>query len=528
MSSNRQGTVVYTKADSAPRILFAGTKIVQAAVPEGTRVLYPNPPISPLSDLNGAIQYALNHPYDSPPLHALLRPGMKVVIAVDDISLPLPPMRPPDIRQLILTQVIELLDNHGVTDIEIIIAIAYHRKMTSGEIKKMVGKEIYNRFSPNRLYNFDAEDKDNLVVIGKTDRGVEVDFSKPAAESDLIIYVNINFSPLNGGYKSLGVGLCGGKALNSHHDVRTMLATDCFMDPKHSALHTGIEDIGKVINSKNNVFHIETTLNNKMMDDAFAFLTRDPDTFSRSEKLLLNTVISTLNTLPEPSRDYIFENYRAPYGVTGVFAGATEATHQRTMEYCYKQYLVPVKGQADIQITGIPFISPYNVHSFLNPLLVQVLAQGYFFNLHHGMPLLKKGGTLIITHPLSDRFDSVQHTPYVEFVHSILATTRNGIEIHKRFEAEFSARRDYIEDYQNGNAFHPNHAFYMWYWGEKGRQYQGRCIVVGADNDHMPKILGYESARSMSEAIKMALETAPPNPSITCANYAPVLIPHVT
>ena len=30
----------------------------------------------------------------------------------------------------------------------------------------------------------------------------------------------------------------------------------------------------------------------------------------------------------------------------------------------------------DVLVTGIPFISPYNVHAFLNPLLVQVLLRG--------------------------------------------------------------------------------------------------------------------------------------------------------
>ena len=41
------------------------------------------------------------------PLHALLEPGMKVTIAVDDISLPLPPMATPDVRQTILEIVLE-------------------------------------------------------------------------------------------------------------------------------------------------------------------------------------------------------------------------------------------------------------------------------------------------------------------------------------------------------------------------------------------------------------------------------------
>ena len=48
---------------------------------------------------------------------------------------------------------------------------------------------------------------------------------------------------------------------------------------------------------------------------------------------------------------------------------------------CYEQYLVEVKGQADIVVCGVPYICPYNVNSFLNPLLVQVMVHGYLFNM---------------------------------------------------------------------------------------------------------------------------------------------------
>ena len=45
---------------------------------------------------------------DSEPLRELLRPGMRLTIAFDDISLPLPPMRTPDVRQQVIEQVLEL------------------------------------------------------------------------------------------------------------------------------------------------------------------------------------------------------------------------------------------------------------------------------------------------------------------------------------------------------------------------------------------------------------------------------------
>ena len=48
-----------------------------------------------------------------------MRPGMRLTIAIDDISIPLPPMQSPDIRQLVLEEVIELAARRGVEDIKL-------------------------------------------------------------------------------------------------------------------------------------------------------------------------------------------------------------------------------------------------------------------------------------------------------------------------------------------------------------------------------------------------------------------------
>ena len=54
---------------------------------------------------------------DTDPLPALLRPGMKLTIAFDDISLPLPPMKRPDIRQRVIEAVLDLAAAAGVDDV---------------------------------------------------------------------------------------------------------------------------------------------------------------------------------------------------------------------------------------------------------------------------------------------------------------------------------------------------------------------------------------------------------------------------
>src|SRR6476660_2279999 len=109
--------VVYIDSDSAPRMIFSGEDLLLEDLPVGTRVIYPKPPIEGLANPGAAIRYALNHPHDTEPLYAQLMPGMKVTIAIDDISMPLPPMATPDVRQTILEILLELLDANGVDDV---------------------------------------------------------------------------------------------------------------------------------------------------------------------------------------------------------------------------------------------------------------------------------------------------------------------------------------------------------------------------------------------------------------------------
>src|SRR5262249_28129779 len=123
---------------SAPRTIFYGDRLMEVDLPPGTRCIYPKAPIAPLKDVEATIRYAINHPHNTEPLHAKLRPGMKVVIAIDDISLPLPPMRRPDVRGRVLTVVLEMLADHGVEDVTMIIATSVHRRMTASEIRHVV------------------------------------------------------------------------------------------------------------------------------------------------------------------------------------------------------------------------------------------------------------------------------------------------------------------------------------------------------------------------------------------------------
>jgi hypothetical protein len=516
--------VVTIDSRSEPRTLFSGDMLVEVDLPTGTRVVYPKPPLEPLKDVDAAIRYAINHPYGCEPLYALLRPGMKVTIAIDDISLPLPTMRRPDVRERVCTIVLDMLADHGVDDVELVIATSFHRRMKEWEIRHMLGDRIVDRFWPKKLYNFDAENHAQMKEIGVTDEGEVVEIQRRAAESDLVIYANLNYVPMDGGHKSVAVGLSGYKSLAAHHNPKVMRNCHSYMDPSQSELNTRVVRQGRLLARHVKIFTIETTINNRMFDKGLDMLARNEDDHTATERMMLRGLRKTLEKLPQPARQAIFDKFPSPYGVTGVFAGATEAVHEHTLKKSYEQYLVPVTGQADILITGVPYISPYNVHAFLNPLLVQVMVNGYLFNLYKGAPMVKKGGTMIVLHPCTDKFDNEQHAPYIEFVHRLLPETRDGMELHKRFEKKFASNPAYIEMYRSGHAYHPAHAFFMWYWGEAGRQHVGRVIVVGADNEYIPQLMGWETARTMDEALRMARTTAPPSPEILALHVAPTMM----
>src|SRR5512138_263497 len=173
--------IVVTDRDSPPRVLFSGEDLLVEDLPIGTKVIYPKPPVQGLPNVKAAIRRAINQPEESPPLHALLRPGMKVTIAIDDISLPLPPMRTPDVRQQVLEVILPLLAESGVDDVHLVIAVCLHRHMTPDEMKRMVGADIFDAFYPDRYYNHDAEDPEGNVLLGTTRHGEKVIVNRRAA-----------------------------------------------------------------------------------------------------------------------------------------------------------------------------------------------------------------------------------------------------------------------------------------------------------------------------------------------------------
>ena len=223
----RPGFVLDVDRSTPPTLFWHGEGFRLEKLPaDRSRVIYAPEPHDAIDDVDGAIRTALLNPIDMDPLPSLLFPGMKLTIAFDDVSLPLPKMRRPDIRQRIIEQVLTMAADAGVDDVHIIAALALHRRMHEFELRHALGDRVYDAFEPRGLlYQHDAEDPDNLAFLGTTDHGEEIEINKRAAESDLLVYVNINLVAMDGGWKSTAIGLASYRSLRHHHNPTTMEAS---------------------------------------------------------------------------------------------------------------------------------------------------------------------------------------------------------------------------------------------------------------------------------------------------------------
>ncbi|TMF85610.1 MAG: DUF2088 domain-containing protein, partial [Chloroflexi bacterium] len=272
---SRPGAVVEVDRNTPPTLFHFGEGFRLESLPLGARILYPPDPIDPIPHPERAIRRALTKPLDDDPLKGLLRPNMKLTIAFDDLSLPLPPMAAPDVRQLVIE---------------------------------------------------------------------EVTLSRRAAESDLVIYVNLTLVPMDGGHKSMATGLGSYRSVRPHHNVKTLLASRSYMHPPDSALHHSCIRQGQLIEDAVRVFHIETSVNNHAFPAIANFLQKRETDWTTSDQVQFLAMKQFTDYAPPSFKRTIFHSMRAPYGLTGVHAGQVDAVHDKTLEAVRRQMTVEVDG----------------------------------------------------------------------------------------------------------------------------------------------------------------------------------------
>ncbi len=191
----------------------------------------------------------------------------------------------------------------------ILFASGIHRKPTTTEVERILGREIADRFE-GRIHFHDPDNDDELVSVGMTPRLHTVKLNKRAVDADRLILlggvVYHYHAGFGGGRKSLVPGLASRGTIAHNHSLT--------LDPKDNRIRPNVT-AGAMDGN---------TVADEML--AGARLCR-PD-------FIINTVL-----LPDG-------------GLAGVFAGDLECAHRAACEMAEKIYRCDIAPAADFVIAS--------------------------------------------------------------------------------------------------------------------------------------------------------------------------------
>lgn len=431
-----------------------GDTFITAQVPDRTRVITSSwmpEKLRPVEDLPAEVRRALGSPVDFPRITDVVGRGKKVTIAFDDPTVPC--FAP--LRQTVIGTIVDDLVGAGVEkrDITLMCAPGLHRRWTRNEIANIIGSDLVEQFG-YRVMCHDAEDTDNLVYLGTTKNGYDVEVNRCVTDSDLTVYVNAStLRGLTGGWKSICVGLGTFRSIRWHHSPDGLSAS-----VHDNRMHYILNEMGAFLEEKvgrRRVFKIETVLT-------------------------------------------------SPFEVHRIFAGGVDAVRKDVLGLLTKAAPPrPAESEkVDVVLYGVPAYSPYATFARMNPILTLFsTGLGYFGGTIEKMG--KKGCTVIMATPCPDDWDEIHHAAYREVWDRVLSRTRDPWEMRDLFEEDFAHRPEYIYKYRFCYSFHPVHGL-MASYPLRRMKHIGRVIVAGAASPDLIRHVGCEPAESVEKAVSMA------------------------
>jgi hypothetical protein len=511
----RSGFVLNVDERTPPLIVPSGDGFRLEKFPLGSKVIYPAESLDAVADLDETVNTALDAPTDSKPLDALLRAGMRLTIVFDDITVPTPTMRRPDLRGAIIEAVLTRAARAGVDDVELICGNGLNRRLTAAEFTHLLGERVFRSFYADaRLRNHDAEDADGLTDLGATDDG-PVAINNRAASSDLVIYVHLVVTPKGGGAEALAGGLGSAATIGQIDGYQAM-----------SAGSSTAAQVATTVADAVPIFQIDAVLDNEVFPPSVAFLGKREWEFRLKDQARLLGLRRALATTPARLRRRMVNAAHAGYSATRITAGAPNAVRAETRKQILAQQLVEVPGQADVGVIGVPQGNPYSVDSVTNPILSGWLGLAAFFGAHQGRPFVREGGALILYSPMTVEFSPLHHPSYVDFFGDVLTSTSDPAQIAADFETKFATDPWYSHLYRTSFAFHGVHPCFLWYQIAEARRQLSDVVCVGADRGSVDR-LGFRAASTLADALEIVAASVGRTPSISYLHAPPRIVTDV-
>ena len=511
----RPGFALEVDERTPPLVVCNGDSVRMQRFPLGTRVIYPAEPLPPVPDLRAAIEVALDDPLDSEPLRARLRPGMRLTVAFDDITTPVPRMRQPDVRGQIIEAVLTRAASAGVDDVALVAARGLHRRMTQAELHWVLGERVFRSFfADGLLTNHDAEATERLVPIGATGSG-QVAVNARVAESDLLVFVRVVTGARGGGAAAVAAGLGSTATISQLAGLPGLLGGE-----------TAAAAVGDEVDRAMPTFFVDAVLDNAPPAGPLHLLGKREWEWSIRDRVSWAALHRGLGTLPARARRQLLNTAVGDVRPIAVHAGAPEAVRRESLRDVVAQQVVEVEGQADVGILGVPHATPFSVDSVANPLLTAWMGLGALFSAHTAQPFVRPGGALILYAPMKADFSPLHHPSYVDFFAEVLPKTTDPLQIEADIESVFAGDSWYRQLYQTSFAFHGVHPCHLWYESAGARLHCGDIIWVGADRTVVER-LGFRAASTLADALEIVAASVGRSPRITYLHNPPSLIADV-
>ncbi|GAB3928591.1 hypothetical protein GCM10011575_12860 [Microlunatus endophyticus] len=425
----------------------------------------------PLSDPVAATRDALRAPLGLPPIADQVGPGSKITIAFPDRVKG--GIHETAHRRVAIPLVLDELERAGVRsgDITLVCAIGLHRKNTAEEFAALLGPAVLDRLDPGQIVNHDAEDP-GIADAGLSRHGDPVQFNRLLAESDLTVLLGHTsgnpYGGFSGGYKMPATGLTTWRSIRAHHSPGTMHRPDFVPASTHSHFRHQLEAIGRAM-----------------------------------EQAMGRPFFSVDAVLDAQSRQ------------VQVSAGAITPVEQATWPLARRRTEVTLDGPpADVLVLGMPRNFHYGGGMGSNPILMTQAIGAAVARAGSALrPRSERGGPVIIAASVCDGYFNEPEFPATVPLYDALQTVESAADL-VRFEESYATRREWVDAYRSGAAYHPFHAFSMAYMGGVATNAAAAIFIAGAQEARFAEGMGCIPIGSVEAALAAAEQYVGGNPRV--------------
>jgi hypothetical protein len=480
--------VLTTAVRSVP--LLAGSRLVVVAADDGSVVLRPPEPGTPIADVGAAVRDALRFPLAGEPLESLVPPsGGRATIVVEPPALPLPGSER-DPRQAAIEAAVDELERLGIST-------GYQTLLVAGGLARRAGHDLLESLvSPTFARRFHGHvevhdvESDDLVEIGHSG-STPLRVHPALVRTDVVVVVTAAETVLHGGPAAL-VGASGAETLRAA-GAYSLLETSASQGWRLGvALERALAAHAPVVGAS-------LVLNHPRLGQAFGDYPYDDAALDRVAGSPFRHLFSLL---PGGVRAYVLRSLPLERTAAAAYAGPPSVAHAEALLRGVELRGATLDRPLDAVCIGVPRTTPYLPRERPNPLLGAALGLGLALRLWRDAFPVEEGGTAILLHRFHRKFAHPTQQPYRTFFNA----AREGPDPAALGVAEAGARTDAraIAAYRSGRTCHPLLPFADWDACRPAIDRLGHVLVAGCRDSAAARQLGFVPIHSIGQALTMA------------------------